>query len=119
MAWRVITRYNPNRSGMASIAKGRHLKAACHDVASKAEQFALLISPSGFNGYAEKFEIIDEIVADIPARQRGEPMERVASTLINQSDLAVLVEVGSQRSEEYRVLTTTLKWIDSQAKVTP
>lgn len=116
MSWRVITRYNPNRSGMAEIAKGKPLAHAVHKIAASALPIAEHLAPDGFGGYAGKFEIIDEIIEDIPNRVGSDPpMARVCATLINQGELAILVEVGSSRSREYRVLGTTLRWIDAQA----
>lgn len=116
MSWRVIMRYNPDKSGMAEVATGRELRIACVDIATKAKGYAELVSPEGFENYALQWDVEDDIIPDIPFRRKGEPMERVAAILVNQSPLAVLVEVGSQNSEEYRVLRNTLRWIDSQGK---
>lgn len=115
MTWRVITRYNPNRSGMEEIATGFHLRSAVAEIANKAKAYAEIVSPDGFEGYEFQFEVSTDVVPDIPFRVRGRPMSRVSAFLTNQSRLAILVEVGSQRSEEYRILTSTLKWIEGQA----
>lgn len=119
MTWRTIVRYDPNKSGIQEIATGLALRSAVTSIARRAKVFAELISPDapGFEGYLLQFDVDVDVIPDIPRRKRGVPMERVAATLVNQSRLAVLVEVGSQgrNVEEYRVLTRTLRWIDSQA----
>jgi hypothetical protein len=117
MAWRVITRYDPNKSGIQRIAVGLELRAAVTSIAEQAKGFAELTSPSGFEGYEYQFEVDVDVIPDIPNRRQGEPMARVAAAVVNQSRLATLVEVGGKNSEEYRVLTRTLKWIDSQAGI--
>lgn len=116
MAWRVITRYRPDRGGMAEIATGRELRIACVAIATKAKAYAQVIAPDGFQNYELQFDVEDDVIPDIPFRKRGEPMERVAAILINQSPLAVLVEVGSAKSEEYRIMRSTLRWIETQGK---
>lgn len=116
MGWRTIVRYDPDKEGMTRIACGLELRAAVTSIATQAKGYAELVSPEGFEGYEFQFEVDVEVVPDIPRRKQGEPMERVAAFLVNQSRLAVLVEVGSKNSEEYRILTNTIKYIDSQGK---
>lgn len=120
--WRVIVRYRANKPGLARCALGKELKRSVHEVAVLAQGYAELISPDGFNDYQGKFEVLDEVLPDFPYRQNGEPpMPRVCGTLINQSDLAVLVEVGGGSGKnyvpDYRVLTRTLDWLVSVADV--
>lgn len=118
MAWTVrVRRYDPNQSEIERCASGPQLRAAVTEIAHKAKQVAEMTSPDGFEGYEYQFEVDVEVVPDIPFRRQGEPMERVSAFLVNQSRLAVLVEVGGKFSEPYRILGRTLKWIDMQAKV--
>lgn len=118
MTWRVIVRYDPDKQGMTEIATGFHLRQAVTDIATKAKQIAQLTAPDGFEGYEYQFEVDVDVIPDIPRRRRGVPMERVAATLVNQSRLAVLVEVGGRNSEDYRILTRTLRWIEQNGKLT-
>jgi len=115
--WVVNVRYDPDKDGMREVATGFHLRRAVTQIANSAKAFAESTSPSGFEGYELQFEGDVECIPDIPRRRRGEPMERVAAALINQSRLAVLVEVGSSNSEEYRILTRTLRNIELQGKL--
>ncbi len=118
MSWTVrVRRYDPNKSEIQRCASGLELRAAVTEIATKAKQIAEMTSPDGFEGYEHQFEIDVEVVPDIPYRRSGEPMERVSAFLVNQSRLAVLVEVGGKYSESYRILGRTLKWIDMQSKV--
>ena len=118
MSWRVIVRrFDPNRSELERCASGFELRRAVTTIAEEAKVFAQMTSPDGFEGYEHQFEVDVEVVPDIPHRKRGEPMERVSAFLVNQSRLAVLVEVGGKFSDDYRILTRTLKWIEMQAKV--
>jgi hypothetical protein len=118
VSWKVrVRRYDPNKSEIQRCASGFELRAAVTTIAEQAKAFAISTSPSGFEGYEQQFDVDVEVVPDIPHRQRGEPMERVSAFLVNQSRLAVLVEVGGKFSEQYRILGRTLKWIDMQSKV--
>jgi hypothetical protein len=118
MSWKVrVRRFDLDRSEIQRCASGFELRAAVTSIALGAQAFAESTSPDGFEGYEHQFEVDVEVVPDIPYRRRGEPMERVSAFLVNQSRLAVLVEVGGKFSEPYRILTRTLKWIDMQAKV--
>ncbi len=118
MSWKtVVRRYDPNRSELERCASGPELRRAVTTIATQAKVFAESTSPEGFEGYEYQFEVDVEVVPDIPFRREGLPMERVSAFLVNQSRLAVLVEVGGKNSESYRILTRTLKWLDMQAKV--
>lgn len=118
MGWQTrVRRYDPNKSEIQRCASGFELRAAVTEIATKAKLVAEMTSPDGFEGYENQFEIDVEVVPDIPYRREGEPMERVSAFLVNQSRLAVLVEVGGKYSEPYRILNRTLRWIDMQAKV--
>lgn len=120
MTWRArLVRFDLNRSEIQRCASGPELRAAVTTIASQAKPYAEATSPEGFEGYEYQFEVDVEVVPDIPFRKRGEPMERVSAFLVNQSRLAVLVEVGSKSSEPYRILTRTLKLIELQSKATP
>ena len=118
MGWSVrVRRFDPNKSEIQRCASGPALRAAVTEIAHKGKQIAEATAPEGFEGYEYQFEVDVEVVPDIPYRRQGEPMERVSAFLVNQSRLAVLVEVGGKNSEAYRILGRTLKWIDMQAKV--
>lgn len=117
-SWKVrLRRLDVNRSELQRCASGFELRAAVTKIANEAKAFAESISPEGFEGYEHQFEVDVEVVPDIPYRREGEPMERVSAFLVNQARTAVLVEVGSKFSDEYRIMRTTLKWIELQAKV--
>lgn len=113
MTWSVHGRFEPNKPGIARVAVGSALKRAVRDVAELAKLYAVSNSPDGFGGYVGKFKVEQHIIPDWPGpRKEGEPMERVCATVINQSELAVLVEVGSDIVEEYGPLTRTLYWLE-------
>ena len=118
MSWKVrVRRFDMNRSEIERCASGPELRREVTGIARQAMAFAESTSPEGFEGYEFQFEVDVDVVPDIPFRRQGEPMERVSAFLVNQSRLAVLVEVGGRYSEDYRILRRTLRWIDMQAKV--
>jgi hypothetical protein len=120
VSWKVfVRRFDMDKSEIQRCASGFELRREVTKIATAAKGFARSTSPDGFEGYQYQFEVDVEVVPDIPYRERGEPMERVSAFLVNQSRLAVLVEVGGKNSENFRILTRTLKWIEMQAKVTP
>ena len=118
MSWKTrVVRFDMNRSEIQRCASGFELRKAVTQIGNEAKAFAKSTSPDGFEGYEHQFEVDVEVVPDIPFRREGVPMERVAAFVVNHSRLATLVEVGGQYSENYRILTRTLKWIEMQAKV--
>lgn len=124
----VTFRYEPSKEGIARCAVGPELKHAVTSIARQALDYAELISPDGFEtsgkvevgsggrmrdvaggSYAGQFEVINEIMVGYPERW---PMNRHAAILVNNSPLAVLVEVGGAHSKDYRIMARTLDWIE-------
>jgi hypothetical protein len=108
----VVIRYNPSKSGIARCAVGPELRRAVDDVAHLAKAYAEGIAPDGFEGYALKFEVLQEKMYGYPDHH---PMTRVSAVLINQAKTAILVEVGNATVQSYAVLEHTLDWLTTLA----
>jgi hypothetical protein len=99
----VTVSYEPSKTGIAGIAMSRPVANACHDVvANRALPHAVAIAPVHTGDYISSFRI-EEGTTVIAA------MRRVAVLLLNFSDHAIIVELGSDSyGEGSHVLGKTL-----------
>lgn len=100
--------FDMDYSGIAKVAVGPELKAVCHHiVAVKALPYAKSISPRSrakHPHYQDMFEVEDLLVEEIGKP----PMVRVGTRLVNTSEHAIIVEVGTKKVPKHRVLGKTL-----------
>lgn len=107
----VVVSFDPDKAGIARCAVGPELAASVLLVADKGMVYAVAVSPRskrpptpGHRHYQDAFVVEPGTVHDIG----HPPMVRVAARLMNISEQATVVEVGTPKSRKYRILGRTL-----------
>jgi hypothetical protein len=114
-------RYDANKTSMHALALGPELTKAVTEIAQgalavmKAEaESAMQWTDYDFYIMQWRFKVTE--VADIPNRQKGEPMSRVAAQVWNMSDAARFAEVGNRDKRQHqghRIFLHGLEWIEA------
>lgn len=110
----VIVEFELNRSGIRAIANGPELVRSLESIVANvarpiAEGYAARDIETG--DYERSFRV--ENTHDTLPRTGPWPMRRAACRLVNISDHAIYVEIGSKHNEAHHVLRRTLEFMAS------
>lgn len=103
--------YQTNRAGIAECAVGPELRHAVGDIAERrARPYAISISPVETGEYVSSWRVENDHYTTI------RDMRRVAAWLVNFSDHAVYVEVGTGTNPAHHVLSKTLGYLNASGE---